>query len=249
MPKTCYLAPTLLPLGVFGCLLKDVLSLFLMHVLITGASGALGRVVVQQTLSAGYHVTACSRDSLDIRHDALRTVSIDLTNSSHIEALIADHPPLTGAFLLAGGFLMNDLLATTADQLLQQLQLNFFTAYNVARPVLRHMLPQGKGHIICIGARPALDPAQGAFAAGYTLSKSLLLPLVDLLNAQGASQGVRSSLVVPSIIDTAANRTAMPDADSAQWVTPEQIADALLLLLDSKTSGWRNTVLKLYANA
>ena len=220
-----------------------------MHILITGASGALGQVVVQQALDAGHAVTACHRKPLPMTHSALRTEAIDLTDAKATASLIAAHPPLGGAFLLAGGFAVGDLGATSSQQLLMQLRLNFFTTYNLARPLLQHMCTHRQGHIVCMGARPALDPAQGTFAAGYTLSKALLLPLVQLLNAQGRPNNVRSSLVVPSIIDTPANRAAMPDADPTQWVTPLQIAQALLLLLDEHTSAWRDIVLKLYNNA
>jgi NAD(P)-dependent dehydrogenase (short-subunit alcohol dehydrogenase family) len=83
------------------------------------------------------------------------------------------------------------------------------------------------GRLVLVGARPALDPAAGKGMVAYSLSKSLVFSLADLLNAAGEGKSVYTSVIVPSIIDTPANRASMPKADFSTWVRPEELADKI----------------------
>ena len=221
-------------------------------ILITGATGALGRVVVAQTLQAGHKVLACGRvPSPNFSFSKnFKYFSTNLSKESDAEALISNitdqEGPINAAFLLAGGFVMGDVKESTGTRLENMLDMNFRTAYYVARPLFLHMCGKKSGHLCFIGAKSAVEPQNGGFALSYTLSKSLLLTLVQLLEAEGKPHNVRSNLLIPSIIDTSTNREAMPDADFSQWVTPQQIAESLLLLISSKTASWRENIIKMY---
>ena len=127
---------------------------------------------------------------------------------------------------------------------------NFDTAYFVARPVFDHMLTQSKGgRLIFVGSRPALQPKDGKNSVAYSLSKSLIFKLADILNAEGASKNVTASVIVPSTIDTEANRKAMPDNDFGTWVKPEEIAEAMAFLCSERGMSLRETVMKIYGRA
>jgi NAD(P)-dependent dehydrogenase (short-subunit alcohol dehydrogenase family) len=127
--------------------------------------------------------------------------------------------------------------------------LNFDTAYNCVHAVFPSMVKQGGGRIVLVGARPALQAHAGKGMVAYALSKSLIFKLAELINADGKDKNVVCSVIVPSTIDTPANRKAMPDASFNDWVTPEQIANTVAFLVSDDGISLREPVLKLYGNA
>ena len=221
-------------------------------ILITGATGALGQVVVARTLEAGHRVLACGRASSPNFSFSknFRYFSVNLSEEGPTEAfiqnIIQQEGKIDAAFLLAGGFEMGDVKESTGPSLQNMLDINFRTAYYTARPLFLHMCSKKSGRLCFIGAKTAIEPQSGGFAVGYTLSKSLLVTLTQLLESEGKVHHVHSNLLIPSIIDTPTNREAMPTADFSQWVTPQQIADSLLLLISSQTESWRENVIKMY---
>ena len=220
-------------------------------IFITGASGALGKEVVEAAVAAGHRVFACGRKEQLSLGCVYRSVDLSEEEAAReiVSQCVQEYGSVDAAFLLAGGFSAGSFTETSSADIDQQLTLNFKTAYQVARPLFLHMRENRKGHICLIGARAALEPASGGFAVGYTLAKSMLHTLANLLESEGKPHGVRTSLLVPSIIDTPSNREMMPKVDPTQWVHPRAIAEALLLLVDEKTSSWRESVLKLYHKA
>src|SRR5690606_6811647 len=134
--------------------------------------------------------------------------------NSVIKKIISGHPTIDAALLLVGGFAAGNIRNTDGTALKKMFAVNFDTAYFVARPLFNHMLtqPQG-GRLIFVGSRPALKPKDGKNSVAYSLSKSLIFKLADILNAEGASKNVTTSVIVPSTIDTEANRRAMADKD------------------------------------
>lgn len=131
----------------------------------------------------------------------------------------------------------------------KQFALNFNTAYFTTRPLFDHMINNGSGRLIYIGSRPALDAKSGKDLLAYSLSKSLLFKLADLLNEEAKGKNVTATVVVPSTIDTPLNRKNIPGANPADWVKPEQLADVLELVTSDKGSVLRETVLKVYNNS
>jgi NAD(P)-dependent dehydrogenase (short-subunit alcohol dehydrogenase family) len=164
-----------------------------------------------------------------------------------VQRIISEHSTLHAALLLVGGFAVGNIHNTDGNALKKMFSLNFDTAYFVARPLFNHMLTQPDGgKLIFVGSRPALRPKDGLNSIGYTLSKSLVFKLADLLNAEGSSKNVTASVIVPSTIDTEANRSSMPEKDFTSWVKPEEIADTMAFLCSDAAKPLRETVLKIY---
>ncbi len=226
-------------------------------ILITGANGNLGAATVKKFLDQGYKVIGVDHSGTHLgfaaSHDNFELRSVDLTNEeavvSFMEEIVELYGHIDGALLLAGGFAMGDIAATDGEALKKMYSLNFETAYYPARILFQHMLQNGYGRLVFMGARPALKPEQGKGVIGYALSKGLLFHLAELLNATAKGKNVVASVVAPSTIDTAINRESMPDADPAAWVKPDQIATLLEFICSDNGDALRDPVYKIYNNA
>jgi NAD(P)-dependent dehydrogenase (short-subunit alcohol dehydrogenase family) len=223
-------------------------------VLITGASGNLGKACVEKFLTEGYKVLVTVGPGQTLGNDlkGIETFEADLTNEASVEKVINEITQsykIDATLLLVGGFAIGNIKDTNGAALQKMFSLNFDTAYFVARPIFNHMMKQSTGRIVFIGARPALNPADGKSTIAYALSKSLVFKLAELLNAEGASNNVVSQVIVPSIIDTPANRASMPTANFSDWVKPEAIAETIFYLCSEKGSAIRDTVVKLYGKS
>jgi NAD(P)-dependent dehydrogenase (short-subunit alcohol dehydrogenase family) len=223
-------------------------------VLITGASGFLGQSTVSLFLEKGYRVIGIvhsdkSKDELPY-NPALQVVVADLTNEDEITSLINklvnEHRIIDACVLLAGGYAPGDIKTTTIEAIRRQIQLNFETAYTIAKALFPHFMLNKNGRIVLIGSQPSLMPKKAKTALPYSLSKSLLFHLAEILNEEGKGTNVVTAVVVPSTIDTQANRNAMPNADASKWVKPEQIAQAIEFLISDGGAALREPVLKVY---
>ena len=226
-------------------------------VIITGANGNLGVATVKKFLDEGYKVIA-----VDGKDDHLAFASnnanfefrsINLMNEKEttefVQAMIAKYGKIDGAMMLVGGFAMGNIAATVGADIQKQFSLNFETAYFLTRPLLQHMQKNGSGRLVYIGARPAINPAQGKGLIAYGLSKSLLFRLAEFINEENKGTNIAASVVIPSTIDTPINRKEMPDTDPSIWVKPEQLAGILEFINSDTGSTLRETVLKVYNNA
>jgi NAD(P)-dependent dehydrogenase (short-subunit alcohol dehydrogenase family) len=223
-------------------------------IIITGAHGHLGSAVTKQFLNSGYRVIATvsreavKKDFLSNANLDVQAVDLKLEEAAYafVEESIKKYGKIDAALLLAGGFAAGRIADTTGTDLHQQLSLNFETAYYITRPLFRHMLEMNSGRIVLIGSRPALQPEQGYHMLAYSLSKSLLFKLAELLNAEAKGRDVCVQVVAPGTIDTQANRQSMPKADPGNWIKPEQLADIFEFLVSEKGSPLRETVVKAY---
>jgi NAD(P)-dependent dehydrogenase (short-subunit alcohol dehydrogenase family) len=226
-------------------------------IIITGANGNLGTAVTHTFLNKGYTVIATihtEQDKKDLPgHKNLHVHTVDLANeaaaAAFIRSSIDTHKKIDGALMLAGGFTMGNLGATTSEDIQKQISLNFGTAYHVARPLLQHMLDANYGRLVFIGARPALQASDGKNLIAYSLSKSLLFKLAEYINNEAKGKNVTATVVVPSTIDTPVNRKSMPGKNPADWVKPEALAEILEFICSEKSSVLREAVLKVYNNA
>lgn len=226
-------------------------------ILITGANGNLGAASVRKFLDKGYKVIAVDQSGTHLGfaadHADFELKSIDAGNEQlvgiFIEEIIELYGRIDGALLLVGGFAMGDIAATDSEALRKLYALNFETAWNFARPLFRHMLQNGYGRLVFMGARTALIPEQGKHALAYALSKSLLFELARLLNATAKGKNVVASVIAPSTIDTPVNRQSMPDADPSAWVKAEEIAALMDFICSDEGSPLRESVYKIYNNA
>jgi NAD(P)-dependent dehydrogenase (short-subunit alcohol dehydrogenase family) len=226
-------------------------------ILITGANGGLGAATVKKFLDKGYKVIAVDQSGTQLGfaagHDNFELRSVDATDeqavSAFVEEIIALYDNIDGALLLVGGFAMGDIAATDGGALRKMFSLNFETAYFFARPLFLHMLEKGYGRVAFMGARPALKPEQGKGVLAYSLTKSLLFRLAELLNATAKGKNVVASVIAPSTIDTPANRKSMPDADFSAWVSATDIATLLEFICSEEGNALREPVYKIYNNA
>ena len=197
--------------------------------IVTGATGNLGKAVVLELLKQGYEVAGTG-----LMNEPLNGYSgakIDLTNEKASGDWLRSHTekgPVDTGVLTVGGFAMGDLSATDSTAIHEQIRLNFDTAFQVAAPLFQHMKQRGSGTIFFIGSQAGMKAAKNVGVTAYGLSKSLLFRLAELMNLEAKGSAVKVFVVVPFIIDTPANRTAMPDADKSGWQTPEQIATRIL---------------------
>jgi NADP-dependent 3-hydroxy acid dehydrogenase YdfG len=226
-------------------------------VLITGASGNLGSVATPFFLSKGYRVIAVvSREESKAHltaHSNLDIVVVDLSNSTEtakfVNSTIEKYKKIDGALLLAGGFAAGDINSSTIDQIHDQITLNFETAYNVTRPLFKHMIDQNYGRVVLIGSKPAIQAVAGKNMIAYGLSKSLLFKLAEYLNSAAKGKNVTVTVAVPSTLDTKENRKSMPDAEYSEWVKPENFVEIVEFIMSEKGASFRETVLKIYNNA
>ncbi|HET6256608.1 MAG TPA: SDR family NAD(P)-dependent oxidoreductase [Puia sp.] len=226
-------------------------------ILITGATGGLGSVVVPYFIAKGWRVIAVvSEENGKKKSEAspmLDVQVVDLTDEGAVRSLIAwliqTYEGIDAALLLAGGYVAGGVADATGNEVKTMFSINFETAYNVVRPVYGHMTERGKGRIVLMGARPALDPAAGKTSIAYALSKSLLFKLAEILNADATGKDVVTHVVVPSTIDTPNNRQWMPKADFESWVKPEQLGEIFNFICSDGATPLRDPVWKVYNNS
>ena len=202
--------------------------------LITGTTGNLGKAVADKFLENDYQVIGTvhhKKEGNDTNNSSVEEVELNLLDenktSAFVQEIISKHDQIDVAVLTAGGFAMNDISQAKTSDIYVQFQLNFETAYNIARPVFIQMLKQNSGRIFLIGSRQGLNPYNAKGVVAYSLSKSLLFRLAEIMNAEAKGKNVVVCVVVPSTIDTPENRKSMPDADFSTWQTPEQIAGVI----------------------
>jgi len=208
--------------------------------LITGGTGGLGAAVTQAFLDGGWRVVVPvfnerERDRLPA-HDRVVLEPADLfdpESASAVTALAAgdDAAPLRAVVNLVGGFAAGGRVHDTpVEDFETQLRLNLRPAYLVCHDAIEHLLAAGGGAIVCVSSRAALKPFSGA--AGYIVAKAAVLAFVDVLHAEYAADGIRANAILPSVIDTPANRRSMPDADHSRWVAPAQIGAVVRFLCE-----------------
>ena len=224
-------------------------------IIVTGASGNMGRAIIKKFLAEGYYVigTVIPDDpaTLDIEDARFEIAIVDLLNEEDAEQFITsviEHHTIDTVVLTVGGFAMGKVAETGTADITKQVRLNFETTYNIARPVFAHVIKQGTGRIFMTGSRPGLDAQQGNGMAAYSLGKSLVFRLADLMNIEAKGTNVVTSVVVPSTIDTAQNRHAMPDADFNKWIKAEDIAEVIHYYCTEKQSP-QGTLIKVYNNS
>jgi NAD(P)-dependent dehydrogenase (short-subunit alcohol dehydrogenase family) len=223
-------------------------------VIITGASGNLGKACVEKFVADGYNVIATVTPGKTLGFEVkgnVQTYDADLSEEKAVEVVlnqvIGKYKNIDAALLLVGGYASGGIAETDGATLKKMFSLNFDTAYFVARPLFQQMIKQATGgRIVFVGARPALRPKDANKSLGYALSKSLIFKLAESLNAAGSDKNVTAAVVVPSTIDTPVNRQAMPNADFSAWVKAEDIAAAMAQLCSIDATGWREAVIKIY---
>lgn len=222
-------------------------------IIVTGASGNLGAAVAQKLSAAGYTVlgtVGSPRSVADLQAKGITAEPLDLADEAAVQQYVARlDTDVSGAVLTVGGYAPGSFSNTDGEALRKMYSLNFETAYFLARALLPVFSNRGGGQIVLVGTRPALQADEGINSIAYSLSKKLVFYLAELINAHGRGKNINASVIVPSTIDTPANREAMPKADFSKWVTPDAIADTIHFLLSDSGRQIRESVVKLYNEA
>ena len=227
--------------------------------LVTGAAGALGGAVVAHLLSKGHKVAAVDlpRGAERLRALGANTLAlpIDPNDAAAWPDAIAraerELGPLTGAVLVAGGWQGGGPLHARPDEAIWRAMLaaNLDSAYRALRAVLPGLVARRAGSVVVIGSRAAIRPETSAGAAEYAATKGAVVALAQAVAAEVLDQGVRVNAILPSTIDTPANRKAMPGADASRWVSPESIANVAAFLLSDAARDVSGAALPVYGRS
>ena len=212
------------------------------RIAVTGAFGSLGAAVTRAALAAGGRVAAIDRtdtaQAADLAGDVLRIGGVDLTSPSEaqraFDAAAAHLGGLDALVNVAGGFRWETIIGGSIDTWDALYQTNLRTAVIACQAALPHLVQQEGGRIVNIGANAAAKAGTGMGA--YAASKAGEAKLTESLADELKDQGVTVNAVLPSIIDTPANRADMPDADFTRWVSPEALADVVVFLLSPQAA-------------
>jgi NAD(P)-dependent dehydrogenase (short-subunit alcohol dehydrogenase family) len=225
------------------------------NVVVTGGTGALGTAVVGTLLERGAtchvpFIVAAEAERFHHRgHERLRLVAArDLAEEAAVEAIYAGTDPLWASIHIAGGFAMGAIAETGRAALMAQLEMNLVSAFLCCRAAVARM-QSGGGRIVNVAARPALEPRLGAGMTAYAASKAAVAALTQALAQEVAGAGILVNAVAPSIIDTPANRAAMPKADHAQWPAPDEVAATIAFLASPANRVTRGAVVPVYGRS
>ena len=230
-------------------------------VLVAGGTGGLGRAVSLAFLEedARVVVTYRKREELDTlknlavgKGSQLDGYDVDVTDEAEVgelvEGIVARRGRLDAMVNTVGGYAGGVKLWELDTKIFDQmLALNLRAGYALSRAAVRVMLKQGSGAIVNIAAKAALD--HGAGAAAYAASKAAAVALIDSLAEDLKGTGIRVNSVLPSIIDTEANRKAMPKADFAKWPKPEDIARVIVFLCGDNAKVIHGAAIPVFGNS
>ena len=230
------------------------------HIVVSGGAGALGTAVVEALAGAGAicHVPclheaekrSCRlQESKNIR----LTIAGNLAEEAAVTRLYQGIAPLWASIHIAGGFAMAPMRDTTAELLRQQLDMNFVSCALCCRAAVNAMSSNtaagSGGRIVNVAARPGLEWRSGAGMVAYTASKAAVAALTAALAEEVAKDGILVNAVAPSIMDTAANRAAMPKADYALWPKVEEVAATIVFLVSPENRVTRGAIVPVYGKS
>ena len=225
--------------------------------LVTGGTGGLGAAVVTRLLDDGWRVVVPWVAERELeraeQRDGLELVQADLFEQQAVAnatALAAgsEAAPLRAVVNLVGGFAQGARVAEEPIESFEvQLRLNLRPTYLVTQAALPHLVAAGGGSIVCVGTRAALQPFPGA--AGYVSAKAAVIAFAQAVAVEYRDEGVRCNALLPSVIDTPANRAAMPNADFGKWVAPGQLAATIAFLCSDDGAATSGAAIPVYGRA
>jgi NAD(P)-dependent dehydrogenase (short-subunit alcohol dehydrogenase family) len=208
-------------------------------IVVTGASGALGKVVAEIALARGARVAGVDHaaSQLPATGNRIELGGVDLTDAAQaktaIDTVAAHFGKIDALVNIAGGFAFEAVAEGAAKTWQRMYALNVLTALNASRSAIPHLAASGTGRIVNVGAMGALQA--GAGMGPYAASKAGVHRLTEALAAEWKGK-ITVNAVLPSTIDTPANRASMPKADFGKWVTPQELANVILFLASDAAS-------------
>ena len=223
------------------------------HVVVTGGAGALGTAVVARLIETGAVCHVPCLDEAEAARFRLRDhkqVNVRITGSlaeeAAIEKFYGEIPSLWASIHTVGGFAAAALRDSGSATIRQQLDMNLVTCILSCRAAVRAMTG---GRIVNVAARPALEWRSGAGMTAYTASKAGVAALTAALAEEVAKDGILVNAVAPSIMDTPANRQAMPKADHALWPKVEEVAATIAFLASPDNKVTRGAIVPVYGKS
>jgi NAD(P)-dependent dehydrogenase (short-subunit alcohol dehydrogenase family) len=222
-----------------------------MTVLVAGGTGYLGSAVVRELLACGYAVTVTwvvEKERERLASEPVELVQADLFEPDQVDAAVGTVGDLEAVVNLVGGYAEGPRVhETEPEQFDSMMRLNVKPGFLLARAAMPGLIERGGGAFVGVSARAALRPFPGA--AGYIASKAAVLALIGALDAEYKHQGIRCNAILPSVIDTPANRAAQPDADYSKWVKPEEIAKVVRFLVSEDSAPTTGAAVPVYGRA
>ena len=224
------------------------------HVVVTGGTGALGSAVVAGLLAAGASCTVpyvheAEAQRFPYRDDAkVKLIAVaDLADETMV-AKVYDGTTPWASIHIAGGFAAGKVAETGQAALMAQIDSNLVSCFLCCRAAVNAMAQAG-GRIVNVAARPALEWRSGAGMTAYTISKAGVAALTVALAEEVAKDGILVNAVAPSIMDTPANRKAMPKADFDAWPKVEEVAATILFLASPDNRVTRGAIVPVYGKS
>jgi NAD(P)-dependent dehydrogenase (short-subunit alcohol dehydrogenase family) len=225
------------------------------QVVVTGGAGALGAAVVAALIEAGAMCHGPCFDEAEARRFPLRdhkqvalTVTGNLADEAAIAGLYQGIAPLWASIHIAGGFAAGPLAKTEVAAIRQQIDMNLMSCMLCCRAAVTAMAGNG-GRIVNVAARAALEWRSGTGMVAYTASKTAVAALTAALAEEVAKDGILVNAVAPSIMDTPANRAAMPKADFALWPKVEEVAATIAFLASPDNRVTRGAIVPVYGKS
>lgn len=227
------------------------------HVVVTGGTGALGGAVVAGLIEAGAVCTVPwlhEKETENLPHRESKQVEligpIDLTDEAAVARLYAGVPMLWASINIAGGFAMAPVAKTGKAALMQQIDINLVSCFLCCAAAVNAIGRTGQGgRIVNVASRPALESRLGAGMGAYTASKAAVAALTVALSEEVAKEGILVNAVAPSIMDTPANRAAMPKANYDLWPKVEEVAETILFLASPENKVTRAAIVPVYGRS
>ena len=220
------------------------------RIVVTGGGGALGDGVLSAFAEAGAicHAPVHGRSAPPDRAGVEWAAGVDLTDENAVAAFFASLPPIAASVHLAGGFAAKPIAETSKADLDRQISLNLVTTFLCCREAVKKLRAGGNGgRIVNVGSRASEVPSGGAIA--YTAAKAAVAGLTRALAEEVRKDGIGVNAVLPSIIDTPANRKAMPSADAGRWPKPAEIARTILWLASPESRLVSGALIPVYGEA
>jgi NAD(P)-dependent dehydrogenase (short-subunit alcohol dehydrogenase family) len=226
------------------------------QVLLTGGTGGLGFGVTPEILSHGAHLTITYREESEVarlksrlssaQFEQIRFVKVDLSQEAPVARLIDDLGRVDVLIHLVGGFAMGSTDEFSYEDWLKMFDLNLNTTFLLCKHCLRSMKLHNYGRIVTIGSRGAVQP--GANLAAYCASKAAVVALTQAIADETKHTNITANVVLPSIIDTPANREAMGDANAKDWVSPQSLAAVICFLASEEAKDLRGAAIPVYGS-